>query len=130
LRDLTELSQTLNVEVRELPLKKVRGLYQSSERIIIISSRLTEPQRYTTWAHELGHAFYDDTATACPDQHDFQERRATAWAAITCISVHDYAEAEHMCGPHAGAIAQYLNVTRELVTAWQQNFEATLRRAG
>lgn len=120
MQDLYTLSRLMEVNVREKPLRGRRGLYHHDGRLITLHTRLTAAQHYVTWAHELGHAHYGDTPTLDIDQHLYQERRATQWAAVTCISEDEYAAAEGECGPHPGAIAHHLGVTREFIIAWQE----------
>lgn len=117
--DLLAFAESKKIRVQEAPLHRVRGFYQPETRLIVISSHLTQIQAHCTLAHELGHAVYGDRPTRNHSQHDFQERRANEWAATTIIDPHDYAEAEQLYGPHPGALAQQLRVTRELIEAWQ-----------
>lgn len=106
-------------EVIERPLKRLRGFYEPQFNLIVLSSLLTEVQKKSTLAHELGHAFFGDRPTSDPRLHDFQERRATFWAAQKIIDTYAYADAEAQYGSHPGALAQALGVTRELIVSWQ-----------
>ncbi|WP_075815920.1 ImmA/IrrE family metallo-endopeptidase [Corynebacterium sp. CNJ-954] len=62
-------------------------------------------------AQELGHANYGDEHSDDPRL----ERRADLWAAQLVISEPDYREAEQDYGPHPGALAWALGVTRDVV---------------
>lgn len=114
---LHHLAEAMNVRVLELPLREWRGAWHYPSRTIVVSNRLTTPQKRATFAHELGHAYYGDRQHA--DSDSYQERRATAWAAQTLITPDAYAEAEALYGPHPGALAQQLGVTREIIDAWR-----------
>lgn len=120
--DLIALAESKKIQVEEVRMRNQRGFYQPELRLIAISSDLSQAQFTSTLAHELGHAFYNDHPTGCQRTHEFQERRATAWGALRIIDPYDYADAEDAHGPHPGAIAQQLDVTRELVEAWQTNY--------
>lgn len=119
--DLHALANEMNVNVREVRLQTIRGLYHHETRLIVVSTTLTQAQAYSTLAHELGHAYYEDTP-ASGVLHDFQERRATTWAAQTVIDPYEYANAEEQYGHHPGSLAQQLGVTRELIEAWQDTY--------
>lgn len=106
-------------EVIERPMERLRGFYEPQFNLIVLSSLLTEVQKKSTLAHELGHANFGDHPTTDPRLHEFQERRATYWGAQMLIDTYAYAEAESLYGSHPGALAQALGVTRELVVSWQ-----------
>lgn len=71
-------------------------------------------------AHKLGHAWYGDDGP----QDDANEARAWRWAADLLITPEAYAAAEHHTGGHIPALAAALDVTAEIIHAYQD----TLRR--
>lgn len=119
MKDLFALAESNGIKVQEVRLRALRGFYIKEVQIIVVSSLLNTTQKRTTLAHELGHAHYGDEAVLDEPLREWQERRADEWAAQFLIDPHQYAAAEEMHGPHPGAIAQQLNVTRELAEVWQ-----------
>jgi Zn-dependent peptidase ImmA (M78 family) len=71
-------------------------------------------------AHELGHAHLGHGPAPTPAIRAHQERQADEWAASRLISARAYAEAELIRGPHLASLAFELNVTIELVLAYQR----------
>lgn len=86
---------------------------------ITLRSDLGPIARRCTLAHELGHHTYDHHPADDPVLHNRQERRADEYAARMLIDPDAYREAESHYGPHAGAIAWSLGVTRHLVEVWR-----------
>ncbi|SMY01422.1 protein of unknown function (DUF955) [Brevibacterium sp. 239c] len=119
MKNLFALAESKGIKVQEVQLRAFRGFYVKEVKIIVVSSLLNTAQKRTTLAHELGHAHYGDEAVLDQPMHEWQERRADEWAAQFLIAPQQYAEAESLHGPHPGAIAQHLNVTRELTEVWQ-----------
>lgn len=91
-----------------------RGEYRCGSNTIVLNRRLTRAQEIATLAHELGHFLYRHHGHC-----DRNERLAWEAGASLVISTGEYADAEELCGPHAGAIAAELGVTRRLVEAWR-----------
>lgn len=96
--------------------------------IISLRHGLGDVQARCTLAHELAHHYYGDTPGVDGKRAAFQERRADRWAAERLISASDYALAERLHGPHPGAIATELGVTRALVEVWAS--KQSMRLAG
>lgn len=96
---------------RDLP---ERGRYYPGVDIIVLRHNMTERRTVSTLAHELAHHYYGDSLCTPP-----VGRRAWRWAARLLIPDEDYAEAEaeHQS---AGAIAQFLGVTVEVVRAYAE----------
>jgi Zn-dependent peptidase ImmA (M78 family) len=92
-----------------------RGLYHDDERLIVLNTRLTGAQATATLAHEMGHAAFGDRAST-----PRAERRASEYGAALVIDEQDYRRAESLVGPHPGALADELGVTRHLVEAWRR----------
>lgn len=101
-----------------------RGEYRHHQRLIIINRRLTRPQATATLAHECAHAEFGDTGST-----PRLERRASEYGASLIIPAWEYARAERLHGPHAGAIAVELGVTEHLIRAWRRWYERRCRWA-
>lgn len=71
-------------------------------------------------AHELGHAHLGHGPATTSAIRAQQERQADEWAASRLISPRAYAEAELPRGPHLASLAFELDVTIELVLAYQR----------
>ena len=95
------------------------GYYRDSERLIVLDLCLAESAEVSVLSHELGHAHYRDTGT-----DPRQEVRADRWAARRLIDPHEYARAEEMVGPHPGALAVELGVSRWVVETFQSEAAA------
>ncbi|KZM34513.1 ImmA/IrrE family metallo-endopeptidase [Oerskovia enterophila] len=93
------------------------GRYLHNKNLIILSNRITGPQAISVLAHELGHWHYGDADLEGIHTRDVEER-AWRWAARLLVGPDQYAAAEHAVGPHLGAIARELGVTRQLIEAW------------
>lgn len=96
-----------------------KGFYWHHYRTISIREGLSDRQRLSTFAHELGHAFRGDEPTGTV--FDIRaERAADKYAAMLLISPAEYAAAEAIHGAHIDAIAYELGVSRHLVQVWQK----------
>lgn len=98
----------------DLP-EQIHGYYEDEDRLIILNYRCTEAQMISALAHEVGHGIFGDTCST-----EAVERRADEMGASLVITRDEYAEAEAVVGPHAGALARALGVTRDLVLAWRR----------
>ena len=95
------------------------GYYRDSERLIVLDLCLAESAEVSVLSHEIGHAHYGDVG------HDpAQEARADRWAARRLIDPAEYAQAEEMVGPHPGALAMELGVSRWVVETFQSEAAA------
>lgn len=94
----------------------------TSGRLILVNSRKPQIVQRCTVAHEAGHFAYGHDWTRDHDRAK-DEWQADSYAARLLISPAEYALAEYLHGPHAGALAKELEVTRRLVEVWQQNLE-------
>lgn len=124
--DLDKIAALFGVQVAETSeLDPVwHGMYLHPERLILIQKGL-DPWTYRSiLAHELGHAFYRDEIHGDPRL----EVRANQWAARLLISEDEYRAAEHLHGPHPGAIAHDLGVTPDVVTTWCDIYSRILTR--
>lgn len=73
-------------------------------------------------AHEIGHWHYGHDWSRDHDRAR-DERQADKYAARLLIAPDDYRAAENLVGPHPGAVAEELGVTRHLVEVRRQDFE-------
>ncbi|MFS0854585.1 ImmA/IrrE family metallo-endopeptidase [Microbacterium sp. 179-I 3D4 NHS] len=103
-----------------------RGGYDPARRTIRLAPGMSARTTRSVLAHELGHAVLDHSPSTHPLTRRRQERQADAWAARQLITPQAYAAAEAIRGPHRPSLAFELDVTVELVTAYQ----ALLRPAG
>ncbi|MFJ4255025.1 ImmA/IrrE family metallo-endopeptidase [Microbacterium sp. NPDC090003] len=102
-----------------------RGGFDPARSIIRVEPGMSARTTRSVLAHELGHATLRHAPTTHTRLRARQERQADAWAARLLISPQAYAAAEHLRGPHPASLAFELDVTVELVAAYQ----ALLRRA-
>lgn len=123
--DLLHVAANLGVNVTWRNLGRRRGEYRHDAKLITINPRMSGLLQRSTLAHELGHAWYGDTWTDDPRLLEVRERKANTYAAALLVSPFDYALAERLVGPHAGAIARELNVARYVVDAWREQRSTT-----
>lgn len=95
--------------------------------LVILNPNRREWMQRCTLAHEMGHWWHGHDWTRDHDR-PADERQADQYAAELLISPLEYALAESLHGPHPGAIAKELEVTRNLVTLWQETRASDLRR--
>lgn len=93
----------------------VHGYYEDDLAMIVLNYRCTQAQAIAALAHEVGHAIFGDRCSTEPI-----ESRADEMGASFVITRDEYAAAEAEVGPHAGALARQLGVTRDLVLAWRR----------
>jgi hypothetical protein len=91
------------------------GYYEDDDRLIVLNYQCTEAQAVSALAHEVGHAIFGDRCST-----EAIERRADEMGASLVIDWAEYAAAEDLVGPHPGALARELGVTRDLVLAWRR----------
>ncbi|MGP9760202.1 ImmA/IrrE family metallo-endopeptidase [Corynebacterium sp. AOP12-C2-36] len=117
MKQLKAKAKELGVAVYET--NKLRGdlnaIYMHDDRVILLRDDLDPYTKRSALAHEIGHARYGDEHSDDPRL----ERRADLWAAQLVISEPAYREAEQDYGPHPGALAWALGVTRDVVDTWR-----------
>lgn len=122
--DLDKIAMLFGIEVIETYdlSPQWHGMYLHEERIIILQKGLDSWKRRSVFAHELGHAYYQDESHG-----DTRiEKRADQYAARLLISKDAYRAAEEIHGPHIGALAHELGVTPKLVVEWRDYYSRIL----
>lgn len=122
--DLDKIAELFGVRVGETNNldPEWNGMYLHDRRLILIRKGLDYWKRRSILAHELGHAFHRDEHHGDPRL----ELRADQYAARLLISEDAYRAAEHLHGPHPGAIAHELGVTPDVVTTWCDIYSRTI----
>lgn len=96
------------------------GGFDPSTRTIRLAPGMSARTTRSVLAHELGHAVLGHLPSTEPAIRRQQERQADDWAAALLITAHAYAQAEEARGPHLASLAFELDVTVELVLAFQR----------
>lgn len=99
---------------------RTRGGFDPASRTIRIDPGMSARTTRSVLAHELAHAVLGHLPTTVPAVRRQQERRADEWAACRLITPRAYAQAEDARGPHLASLAFELDVTIELVLAYQR----------
>lgn len=114
---------------------RTRGGFDPATRTIRLNPGMSARTTRSVLAHELGHATlghavlgYDPAST--PAIRRAQERQADEWAAARLLTPSAYAAAEETRGPHLASLAFELDVTIELVIAYQRLLRETLLVTG
>lgn len=89
--------------------------WSARHRCVWLDPDLMEREARSLLAHELGHAHHGDTGP----QPAHVEARAWRYAASLLINPAEYPTAETTHGTRKDAIAEALDVTREVVTGYQ-----------
>lgn len=103
---------------QELHPEDLAGWFPRSRRILY-NPHMSYQETICAVAHELGHAYYDDTCSDGTLRHLRQEARADRWAVRALITARAYEDAEHLVGSHPGALADELSVTVEYIKIWR-----------
>lgn len=119
MHDLLHLADAQRVRVIERT-GRTRGGYDPTTRTIRLSPGMSARTTRSVLAHELGHACLGHVPPASSAMRAQQERQADEWAASRLITPHAYAEAEEVRGPHLASLAFELDVTIELIEAYQR----------
>ncbi|SDQ87689.1 ImmA/IrrE family metallo-endopeptidase [Microbacterium sp. cf332] len=101
------------------------GEYRHDVRLVRLRPGMARRLHRSVLAHECAHAVHGDVPLSDPHHAERQESRADEWAAQMLIPVDDYARAEALHAGHVEAMAVELDVTVDLVQAFQR----ILRRA-
>lgn len=103
----------VHVQYAHLPDNQ-RGFYSHADRTICLSVRLSDDAAIPVLMHELEHAKRGDDGIQSPAL----ERKIDMLVASRLVGPR-YREAEEAVGPHAGSIAQFLQVPQWLVVVYQ-----------
>lgn len=103
----------------DLP-SRCHGYYEPDNDLVVLNHRCTGAQAVSALAHEIGHAVFGDRCST-----EAIERRADEYGASLVLTAGEYAAAEAEVGPHPGALARHLGVTRLLVLAWRRWWSRT-----
>ena len=122
---LLRLAEEHGVQIIERP-GRTRGGFEPVSRTIRITPGMSARTTRSVLAHEMGHVMLGHAPSALPEVGRQQERQADEWAACRLITADAYARAEEARGPHLASLAFELDVTIELVLAYQRR----LRRTG
>lgn len=103
-------------------LEGAKGGWFPEYDLILLRDDLTHVEQVCTLAHELGHAVLEHRGDVAGWWSTRQERQADQWASELLISPEDYAAAEALYGPHAGALARELGVTVHMIQTWRSHW--------
>lgn len=119
MQQLLRLADDLGVRVIEHPGPTLGG-FQPLTRTIRLSPGMSRRTTRSVLAHELGHAHLGHQPTWQPSLRAKQERQADEWAARRLLTPAAYAAAEQLRGSHLASLAFELDVTIEIVLAFQR----------
>ncbi|MFJ6550190.1 ImmA/IrrE family metallo-endopeptidase [Microbacterium sp. NPDC091676] len=119
MQQLLRLADDLGLRVVERP-GPTPGGFQPVTRTIRLAPGMSRRTARSVLAHELGHAHLGHLPTRQPALRARQERQADEWAARRLITPAAYAAAEHLRGAHLASLAFELDVTIEIVLAFQR----------
>lgn len=126
-RHIRQTIRDLGVIVRYTPLADDRdGEYLHHRRLIRLQPGMPRRLHRSVLAHECAHAVFGDEPAHFGLINAKMEQRADEWAALRLIDIDDYKLAESIHSGHTDAIALELDVTVDLVEAFQR----TLTRVG
>jgi Zn-dependent peptidase ImmA (M78 family) len=125
MQTLLRLAGEHGVRVVERP-GATRGGFDPTTRTIRLNPGMSARTTRSVLAHELGHAVLGHTPSTVPAVRRQQERQADEWAACLLITADAYAQAEDARGPHLASLAFELDVTIELVVAYQRRLHHAL----
>lgn len=122
MRELIRLSaeQGLTVHAAHLP-DDVLGYYSPDEARIYFDLKLTNDERRSTVAHELGHAHYGHGCDS-----DANERQADSYAARLLIDPDAYAALKRF-NPDQHHLAEELRVTVDVIYAYEERCLTRMR---
>jgi len=111
----------LGVSVRYAHLGEDRdGEYLHHRRLVRLQPGMPRRLHRSVLAHECAHAVFGDAPSLFGPANAKMERRADEWAALRLIDIDDYKLAESIHAGHPDAIALELDVTADIVEAFQR----------
>ena len=119
MQQLLRLADELGLRVIERP-GPTPGGFQPVTRTIRLAPGLSRRTPRSVLAHEPGHALLGHPPTWQAAFRARQERQADEWAARRLITPAAYAAAEQLRGTHLASLAFELDVTIEIVLAFQR----------
>ena len=117
--DMRWIADSLGIRVSSARLPRgLSGLYRETDQRILLELNMTYTQKRCALAHELMHwRRGDQTCSTCESCR--QERRARRDTALALIDPVDYATAESVCDGDPSAIAEELEVTKQVLEDWR-----------
>lgn len=116
-----EMIEALGVTIEYCVLPEDRdGEYVHEDRVIRVQFDLSTRVYRSTLAHECCHAVFADVPSRFGPVKAKQERRADEWAALRLIELEEYRLQEAQHDGHVEAMAVALNVTVDIVEAFQR----------
>jgi len=114
------VAETLGLSVEFRDIGPASGFLYASG-LVVLNIRHGAAAQRENLAHECGHAYWGHDWRG---RHDISrdERIADRYAARLLVGVEGYARAERLVGPHPGALAKELGVTRRLIELRQEDF--------
>lgn len=119
MQPLLRLAEEHGVRIVERAGRTLGG-FDPATRTIRIDPGMSARTTRSVLAHELAHAVLGHLPADLPAVRRQQERQADEWAARLLITPQAYARAEDARGPHLASLAFELDVTIELVMAYQR----------
>jgi hypothetical protein len=119
MQHLLNLASELGLRVVERRGLHIGGYHEGSSTIRL-DPKLPRRVARSVLAHEIAHHVFGDHPSPYGPVRAKQERRANEWAALRLITPESYAEAERNRGGHVESMAFDLDVTPEIVRAFQQ----------
>lgn len=92
------------------------GEWWPEQQLIVMDSRLSRRQEYSTLAHECGHVALGHTECT-----DATQEAADRWAAQQLIDPHAYRRAERLYPQNWAMIAEELDVMEWVVRCWRRD---------
>lgn len=118
MEDMMQLAESLGLTVIEKRGRHLAG-YRPSDQSIRVTPNLPRRTVRALLAHEIAHHVLGHLPTDFGPLRARQEREANEWAASTLIAEWAYEEVEHLRDGHVPSMAFDLDVSPELVLAYQ-----------
>ncbi|MAM53387.1 ImmA/IrrE family metallo-endopeptidase [Microbacterium sp. UBA3394] len=119
MHQLLDYARELGLHVIEKKGRHIGG-YHAGSSTIRLDPGMPRRVARSVLAHEIAHHIFGDEPTPFGPARATQERRANEWAALRLIDPDAYADAESYLHGHMAAMAVELDVTVEIVEAFQR----------
>jgi Zn-dependent peptidase ImmA (M78 family) len=103
-----------------------RGEYWYDQRLVILTTDLSQRAARSTLTHEIQHHLAGDRPTVFGPLHRKAEVLANRRTALALIDPEEYRIAEQLRSGHHPSIAYELNVTQKVLADWLQLHSGTL----